>query len=47
MVTDPNTGQIGQWLLTQIRFRGYGTSVTGGVVNETVEFSADKRTPLA
>lgn len=47
MVTDPNTGETGQWLLTGVRFRGFGTNVTGGVVNETAEFSADKRTAIA
>ena len=47
MVQDPNTGEIGQWLLTSVRFRGFGTNVSGGVVNETCEFSADKRTALA
>lgn len=46
-VQDPNTGEIGQWLLSDIRFRGFGTNVAGGVVNETVEFSADKRTAVA
>ncbi len=45
-VRDPNTGEIGQWLLTGLRFRGYGTTVDGGKVEETVEFSADKRTPI-
>jgi hypothetical protein len=47
MIRDPNTGEIGQWLFTGLRFRGFGTNVSGGVVNETAEFSADKRTSLA
>jgi len=47
MVTDRNTGTVGQYLLTGIRFNGFGTPVEGGVVTETAEFSADKRTKIA
>jgi len=47
MIQDPNTGELGQWLLTGIKFTGHGTTVKAGVVDETVEFEADKRTPVA
>ncbi|MCX7731625.1 MAG: hypothetical protein N2248_00445 [candidate division WOR-3 bacterium] len=45
-VRDPNTGEIGQWLFTGIRLRGFGNTVDGGKIDETVEFSANKRTPI-
>jgi hypothetical protein len=46
-LTDPNNGEVGQYLFTGVRPKDSGLGVASGVVNETIEFRADKRTKIA
>lgn len=46
-LTDPNTGEVGQYLFTGVRPKDTSLGVASGVVNEAIEFRADERTKIA